>query len=98
MPNLQPLLTKSAVWSYENEFRVIVSEHPFVFQDVPTTNGGLLFLPKGSLRSVIMGTEMPAGDREVVKTLVSTSGWDTTLKVTSLVPDRYVFEITDLKA
>ena len=37
--NLQHLLTKSAVWSYEDEFRVVVSEHPFVFPDVPTTKG-----------------------------------------------------------
>lgn len=95
--NLLPLLTKSAVWSYEDEFRVIVSEHPFVFPDVPTTNDGLLALPKGSLRSVIVGAEMPASDREVVKTLVTDSGWDTALKVASLVPDRYKFEIADLK-
>ena len=57
--NLQPLLTKSAVWSYEDEFRVIVSEHPFVLPDVPTTKDGLLALPKGSLRSVIVGKKCP---------------------------------------
>lgn len=95
--NLQPLLTKSAVWSYEDEFRVVVSEHPFVFPGVPTTKDGLLPLPKGSLRCVIVGTEMPASDREVVKTLVTASGWDTALKVASLVPDHYKFEIMDLK-
>ena len=95
--NLLPLLTKSAVWSYEDEFRVVVSEYPFVFPDVPTTKGGLLPLPKGSLRSVIVGTEMPASDREVVKTLVTASGWSTALKVASLVPDHYKFEILDLK-
>ena len=95
--NLQLLLTKSAVWSYEDEFRVIVSEHPFVFPNVPMTKDGLLDLPKGSLRSVIVGTEMPNADRKVIRMLVSTSGWDTMLKVASLVPDRYVFEIKDLK-
>ena len=95
--NLEPLLTKSAIWSYEDEFRVIASEYPFVFPDVPTTRGDLLALPKGSLRSVIVGAAMPASDREIVKTLVTASGWETELKVASLVPDRYEFEITDLK-
>lgn len=95
--NLQPLLTKSAVWSYEDEFRLIVSEHPFVFPDVPTTKEGLWALPKGALRSVIVGAEMPASDRAVVKTLVADSGWGVELKVASLVPDRYEFQITDFK-
>jgi hypothetical protein len=96
--NLQPLLTKSAVWSYEDEFRLIVSEHPFVFPDVPTTKAGLLALPKGALRSVIVGAEMPASDRDVVKTLVTASEWGVELKVASLVPDRYEFEITNFKS
>ena len=95
--NLQPLLTKSAVWSYEDEFRLIVSEDPFVFPDVSTTKEGLLALPKGALRSVIVGAEMPASDREVVKTLVADSGWGVELKVASLVPDLYEFQITDFK-
>jgi len=95
--NLQPFLTKSAVWSYEDEFRLIVSEHPFVFTDVPTAEAGLLDLPNGALQSVIVGAEMPASDREVIKTLVSSSGRDVGLKVASLVPDRYEFEIIDFK-
>lgn len=96
--NLKPLLTKSDVWDYEDEFRVIVTEHPFVYPDVPTTKEGLLALPKGALRSVIVGAEMPTSDREVVKTLVADSGWGVELKVASLVPDRYEFQITDLKS
>lgn len=96
--NLKPLLTKSDVWDYEDEFRVIVTEHPFVYPDVPTTKEGLLGLPKGALRSVIVGAEMPTSDREVVKTLVADSGWGVDLKVASLVPDRYEFQITDLKS
>lgn len=93
--NLQPFLTKSTNWSYENEFRLIVSEHPFEFPDVPVAKAGLLTLPKGVLRSVIVGAEMPASDREIVKTLVSSSKRDVSLKVASLVPNRYEFKITD---
>lgn len=96
--NLQPLLTKSAVWRYEDEYRLIVSEHPFVFPGMPTTKEGFLPLPKGALQSVIVGTKMSAADRETVKTLVAGSGWGTALKVASLVPDRYEFEITDFNS
>lgn len=96
--NLLPLLSKSDVWSYEDEFRVIATEQPFIFPDVPTTTGNLLALPKGSLQSVIIGTEMPASDREVVKTLVTASGWNTTLKIARLVPDRYELEIVNLNS
>lgn len=96
--NLQPLLTKSAVWSYEDEYRLIASEHPFVFPDVPTTKGGFLALPRGALQSVIVGAEMPTSDREVVKTLVADSGWGVALRIASLVPDRYEFDITDFKS
>jgi hypothetical protein len=95
--NLQPFLTKSAVWSYENEFRLIVTEHPFEFPDVPTTKANLLTLPKGALRSVIVGAEMSASDREIVKNLIISSGREVSLKVASLVPNRYEFVITDFK-
>ena len=95
--NLRPLLTKSTVWCYENEFRLIVSEYPFVFPNVPTTNGGFLALPNGALQSVIVGAKMPASDREVVRTLITNCGGRGALKVATFVPDRYEFEITELK-
>lgn len=95
--NLLPFLTKSAVWKYEDEFRLIASEHPYVFPDVPTTKAGFLALPKGALRSVIVGTEMPVSNRDGVKALLAASGWKVELKVASLVPDRYEFEITCLE-
>jgi Protein of unknown function (DUF2971) len=91
--NLRTLLTKSAVWSYENEFRIVASEQPFVFAGVPTTNQGLLPLPKGALTSVIVGASMPIADRELVQSLVKDSGWDVAVKVAALVRDRYAFEI-----
>ena len=95
--NLRPLLTKSAVWSYEDEFRLISTEHPFVFPNVPTTKRGFLPLPKGALRSVIIGAEMPVADREIVRKLVADSGWGIALKIANLVPNRYGFEIAELK-
>ena len=95
--NRRPLLTKSEVWSYENEFRIIASQHPFVFTDVPTTKGGFVSLPKGALRSVIVGPQMQSSDREMVRALVNDSGCGVRLKVANLVPDRYAFSIATLK-
>lgn len=94
--NLRPLLTKSEVWEYENEFRLVASEHPFVFPGVPTTKEGFLPFPKDALQSVIVGALMPPSDREVVRSLVKDSGWNVALKLAALVPDRYEFEISML--
>jgi hypothetical protein len=95
--NLRPLLTKSEVWAYENEFRLVASEHPFVFPDVPTAKEGFVPLPKCALQSVIVGALMQTSDREVVRALVKDSGWGIELKVANLVLDRYAFDITGLK-
>lgn len=94
--DLRPLLTKSAIWKYEDEFRLIASEQPFVFPGVPTTNQGFLALPEGALQSVIVGELMPAPNRELVRSLVKESGWNVSLKVATVVSDRYEFEIRDL--
>jgi hypothetical protein len=94
--SLKPLLDKSSVWGYEDEFRLIATEHPVAYTDAPTTRAGLLSLPRGALQSVIVGAAMPAEDREVVKRVVANSGWNVDVKVASLVPDRYEFEITGL--
>ena len=39
---------------------------------------------------------MPLEDQELVRSLVKKSGWNVALKVASLVPDRYAFEIQPL--
>lgn len=91
--NLRPLLTKSAAWGYEDEFRVVASEQPFVFAGVPTTTQGFLALPQGALQSVILGSLMPAPDREWVRSLIHKSGWNVALKVASIIPDQYAFQI-----
>lgn len=95
--NLRVLLNKSDVWRYESEFRLIASEEPFDFPDVPTTKGGFVLLPKDALKSVIVGAQMAASDREMVRSLVRDSGWGVELKVANLVSDRYAFNITTLK-
>ena len=95
--NLRPLLTKSSVWSYEDEFRIIATEPPYKFPGVLTTDKGFLVLPRGALQSVIVGSMMPEPDRDLVSSIVSESGWNVVLKAASLVPDRYALEIRMLK-
>jgi len=95
--NLRPLITKSMEWKYEDEFRLIPSEKPFVFSGVPTTDQGFLPIPKGSLQSVIVGELMPKHNRELVRLLVKESGWNVLLKVATIIPDLYAFEIRALE-
>jgi hypothetical protein len=90
---LRAILTKSEVWTYEDEFRLVASEHPFVFPEVPTTKDGFLPFPKDALKSVIVGPLMSTSDRELVRSIVRGSGWNIALKVASPVPDRYKLEI-----
>jgi hypothetical protein len=91
--NLRPLLTKSSVWRYEDEFRVLATEHPVTFPDVPITKEGFLPFPKRALQSVIIGAKMPPFDRELVQALVAKSGQDIELKIAALIPNRYALEI-----
>ena len=94
--DIRQLLTKSDAWHYEDEFRVIASEHPYTFADVPTTKQGFLPLPKDALQSVIVGALMPEADRELVRSLVHGVGRNVKLKVASIIPNRYAFEIHSL--
>jgi len=91
--NLRPLLTKSAVWEYEQEFRLIATELPIWFPDVPTATQGFVALPKGALKAVILGCQMPAEHRARVRSLVRSSGHEVALKAATLLPDRYALGI-----
>lgn len=94
--NFGPLVSKSVDWAYEQEFRVIATEHPFVFQDVPTANQGFVGLPQGALQSVIVGPLMSEPNRKLVRQVIQKSGWNVALMAASFVPDQYKFEIRPL--
>jgi len=52
----QPLVTKSADWSYEAEWRVIAEERAFALgNETFKTDDGFLTLPDGALKSVTIG-------------------------------------------
>jgi hypothetical protein len=94
--NLLPLVTKSIVWKYEDEFRVLATEAPYEFPAVPMTKGGFLPLPKEALRSVILGASMPDANREKIRAMVKAAGGRVRLKEAALIPDRYEVQIGPL--
>lgn len=94
--DLMPFITKSCMWSYEGEFRLITAELPYVFPDVPSSQNGFVSLPNGSLKSVIIGCQMTKKDRDIVSSLVLKSGWNVVLKEAQKIPNRYELEIKTL--
>ncbi|MEW5980514.1 MAG: DUF2971 domain-containing protein [Acidobacteriota bacterium] len=93
--NLRPLLTKSAVWRCEHEFRLVATELPIRFPDVPAATQGFVALPKGALKAVILGCQMPAEHRARVRSLVRSSGPKVAVKAAALLRDRYALEIQE---
>lgn len=95
--NLQPLLSKSAVWKYEDEFRVFATNHPYIVDSIPTARAGFVELPAEAMTVVILGPLMSQSDRVLVQQIIADSGWSVRLKEARVVRDQYAFEITDLQ-
>ena len=94
--DINPLFVKSCMWCYEDEFRIVTTELPYTFPNVPKANNGFVSLPKGALQSVIVGCQMTEADLDMVRSLVLNSGWDVDLKEARIIPDRYELEIHSL--
>lgn len=91
--NLLPLFTKSAVWGYEDEFRLVATEHPAGDRDVLTTKNGFIDLPTGALQAIIVGATISAANRRLVESLVEKSKGLVKLKEARIVKDKYAIEI-----
>jgi hypothetical protein len=52
---LLPLITKSDVWAYEDEYRLIAQERSAAFAASLLTNNNYLTLPAGAIKAVILG-------------------------------------------
>ena len=91
--NIQPLLVKSNMWVEEDEFRLVATEAPYTFPEIPITNDGFLQIPPGSLKSVIVGSLMDKTNRKLVETLVGKSGQHVSLKEAKPIADRYELKI-----
>jgi hypothetical protein len=73
--NLLPLVTKSSVWSYEEEYRVIAEEHQVALSaESLHAQSSFLSIPSISLKSIILGCEMEDASRNSVREIVKQSG------------------------
>lgn len=91
---LQALLAKGDAWSYEKEYRLIAQERSVAIAgaDSLLTDGSYLTLPKGALRSVIVGCQ---ADHASIRSLVERSAPHVRVRRAHRVPNRYALEIED---
>jgi Protein of unknown function (DUF2971) len=94
--NLLPLVTKSSVWSYEEEYRLIAQESALALNDgtLMTTNN-FFIIPENSLIAIIMGARIKQEDRSWLESFISRSGAKITLKAVRAAPDKYELVIGD---
>ncbi|MBT4690796.1 MAG: DUF2971 domain-containing protein [Rhodospirillaceae bacterium] len=92
--NLKPLITKSAAWSYEDEYRLIAQEENSVMSDgALTTKNNYLGLPDGVLTAIILGCETPYPIACDIKELIDQSTYPIKLKRAARARDRYELSI-----
>jgi len=91
---LAPLLIKSDVWSYEKEYRFILSsEIDEILENGHNLNPkGLFTLPKGAISSIIVGCD---GPYEKIKTLVLKYAPDIKVKRAVKIPNKYAISIQE---
>lgn len=95
---LMPVLSKSEDWSYEVEYRLFALDRdaPIPGLGVDRVEDHWLTMPPGTLKSVIVGCQMPAQEREKVKALVRSAPGRIELKQAVKVHDRYAVRIEPL--
>jgi Protein of unknown function (DUF2971) len=86
----EPLITKSDVWAYEAEWRIVAEERT-VAQALGTikTDDGFLKLPPGVLKSIIIGCLAPEKSRELVADLVRTHAPDVSVRQATIASGSY---------
>jgi Protein of unknown function (DUF2971) len=89
-----PLITKSDVWAYEAEWRLIAEERG-VAQAAETlkTDDGFLTLPTGVLKSIIVGCLATEDSRQLIARLVRTHAPEVMVRQATLARDRYAVVI-----
>lgn len=89
--NLLPLLVKSKVWAYEQEWRLIAQNfHNRTPDDTLLVEKGFLKLPEGALRSIIVGCQGPVDE---VRAFTEDCGADIPVLVARKIENRYAIEI-----
>jgi hypothetical protein len=91
--HIAPLLTKSAVWSYEQEFRLISDEEGDP-RDTIVTAGGKKAIPLMSLTAIILGCLAPDWIKQSIAEMISASPHRPLLKTVVRAENRYELTIT----
>lgn len=88
---LQMLLTKSAAWTYENEYRLITTESIFATDShLLISTNGFLTLPEGALKAIIVGCE---GDFDNIQQFVTAINPTLEVKRALRIPNKYELTI-----
>lgn len=93
--NLLPLLTKSHVWSYEDEYRLIAQEaSQAISSGTLMTRDNMLKLPAGALKSIIVGCMAASSTILAIEELVRTNGGGISVKKAVRIPNHYSLRIS----
>lgn len=93
--DISPFYIKSAEWAYEDEYRLVAEEEGTAFRtETLKTRNHMYSLPKGSLKSVIVGASAAGTTRERIEALVSQIAPDVIVRQATCFPDRYQLAIT----
>jgi hypothetical protein len=92
--HLAPLLTKSAAWSYEQEFRLLSDENGDPRHTIVTA-GGKTPIPLMSLKAVILGCLAPESTRAAITELIAASPHRPLLKTAVRMNNKYQLIITE---
>jgi hypothetical protein len=91
----KPLVTKSADWSYEAEWRLIAEERAFAeASDSIKTDDDFLVLPSSALKSVTIGCLASEPSRRVIDDLIRIYAPDVLIRQASPARDRYELSIS----
>jgi hypothetical protein len=81
-------------WSYEAEWRLIAEERAAARSPLTTkTNNDFLTLPRGALKSVIIGALADETSRRHIEDLVRANATDVLVRQATIAPDRYGLNI-----
>jgi hypothetical protein len=91
----EPLVTKSADWSYEAEWRLIAEERAFAQSRFSIkTDNDFLTVPVDTLRSVTIGCLADEATRMLITRVVRNNARGVVVRQATIAPDRYDLIIT----
>lgn len=95
--NLMPLTTKSAAWSYEDEYRLISQEKDAAVPvDTLMSENNFIELPDGALTAIILGCLVPNSAIPDIGEIIKRSGQPIQLKQASRARAQYKLSIAPI--